>query len=172
MTAEIQEGNLIFSFEFDAIKFDDSLYYREHFSKIKNGIAAVDILAVDNCTGYLIEIKDYTHPDTESLESTKLIEAIVNKVVSTLAAILPMKNNATSDDEKTLAKKFSKASQIQIVLHIENPPQRRTLKQSCYNFQEMEASLKMRLKPIDAHPKIVSKDNLKGLPWKVTRKVG
>jgi hypothetical protein len=45
-------------------------------------------------------------------------------------------------------------------------------KQSCYNIQEMEATLKIRLKPIDAHPKIVSKDNLKGLPWKVTRKVG
>lgn len=170
MTVEIQEGNLSFSFEFDAIKFDDSHYYREHFIKIKNGIAAVDILAVDNCMGYLIEIKDYTHPDTENLTPSELIEAIVNKVISTLAAMLPMKNNATNDDEKAIAKKFSKASQIQVVLHIEKPPPRRTLKQSCYNFQEMEGSLKKRLKPIDAHPKVVSKESLKNLPWTVTIK--
>lgn len=170
MSIEIQEGKLCFNFEFDAIKFDDSQYYREHFIKIKNGIAAVDILAVHESTGYLIEIKDYTHPDTENLKPNELIEAIVNKVISTLAAMLPMKNNALHDAEQGIAKKFSKASQIQIVLHIEKPPPRRTLKQSCYNFQEMEGALKNKLKPIDAHPKIISKENLKGLPWIVILK--
>ena len=54
------------------------------------------------------------------------------------------------------------------MLHIEKPPARRTLSQSCYNFQEIEASLKRKLKPIDVHPKVVAKDNLKGLPWVVT----
>lgn len=167
MTIEIQEEMLCFNFEFYAIKFDDSQYYREHFIKIKNNIAAVDILAVNDSIGYLIEIKDYKHPDTKNLTPSELIEITVNKVISTLAAILLMKNNAVNEDEKTIAKKFSKVSQIQIVLHIEKPPPRRTLKQSCWDFQAIEKSLKKRLKPIDAHPKIVSKENLKGLPWEV-----
>ncbi|MEY3760727.1 MAG: hypothetical protein QX196_04390 [Methylococcaceae bacterium] len=165
----IKEGNLCFSFEFDAIKFDDSVYYRDHFIKIQNGITAVDILAVNGKTGYLIEIKDYTHPDTGNLKPNELIEAIVNKVVSTLAAILPMKNEAGDQSEKKIAESFSKISHIRVVLHIEKPPARRTLKQSCYNFQEIETSLKRKLKPIDAHPKVVSKDDLKGLPWVVTK---
>jgi hypothetical protein len=168
MAVEIQEGKLHFSFAFDAIQFDKTQYYLNHFQGIKPCLQAVDILAVNESAGYLIEIKDYTHPDTKQLSSNDLIEAIVNKVISSLAAILPMKNNANIDEEQNIAKKFSKVSQIQIVLHIEKPPPRRTLKQSCYNVQKMEESLKNRLKPIDAHPKIVSKENLKGLPWTVT----
>lgn len=165
--ASITEGNLSFTFEFNAIKFDDTSYYREHFSKIQNNIAAVDILTVNNGIGYLIEIKDYTHPDTENLSSKDLIDAIIKKVISTLSAILPMKNSAGNEAERKIAEDFAKSSEIRIVLHIEKPPARRTLKQSCYNFQEIESSLKRKLKPIDAHPKVVSKENLKGLPWAV-----
>jgi len=102
--AIITEGNLSFTFEFDAVKFDDTSYYREHFSRIQNDIAAVDILAVNNGIGYLIEIKDYTHPDTENLTSNDLIEAIIKKVISTLSAILPMKNSANNPAEKKLQK--------------------------------------------------------------------
>jgi len=168
MPVNIQEGNLIFSFEFDAIKFDDSQYYREHFIKIQNGISAVDILAVNGSIGYLIEIKDYRHPDTEDLNPNALIEAIVNKVISTLSAMLPMKNNANISEEKNIAENFSKTSQIRVVLHIEMPPPRRTLEQSCFNFQNIQTILKRKLKPIDAHPKVVFKENLKCLPWTVT----
>ncbi len=166
MAIELPEGNLKFNFEFDAIKFDDSQYYQNHFKKIQNGIAAVDFLTVTQNTGYLI--KDYTHSETKPLTQSELIEAIINKVTSTLAAILPMKNNASIESEKKIASLFTKSSQIQVIFHIERPPPRRTLTQSCYNLQKMGLSLKERLKPIDAHPKIVSKTNLKGLPWTVT----
>jgi len=93
--------------------------------------------------------------------------AIVKKVLSTLAAILPMKNNAVISFEKNIANNFSKTSQIRVVLHIEIPPPRRTLKQSCFDLQNIQTKLGKRLKPIDAHAKVVSKGNLKGLPWKV-----
>lgn len=167
MPVNIQEKNLLFCFECDAIKFDDSQYYRDRFYKIQNGIRAVDIVAVNGSIGYLIEIKDYRHPDTKDLKPNKLIEAIVNKVISTLSAMLPMKNNANISEEKNIAESFSKTSQIRVVLHIEIPPPRRTLKQSCYSFQEIQTILKRKLKPIDAHPEIVSQKNLKCLPWTV-----
>jgi len=57
---QIIEGNLIFDFDCDAIKFDDSTFYRKHFSKMTNGIKAVDILAVNQEIGYLIEISNTT----------------------------------------------------------------------------------------------------------------
>ncbi len=41
---QIIEGKLIFDFDCDAIKFDDSTFYRKHFSKMTNGIKAVDIV--------------------------------------------------------------------------------------------------------------------------------
>lgn len=168
MAVNIQEKNLSFSFAFDAIKYDDSLYYREHFIKIQNGISAVDIIAVDNNTGYLIEIKDYTHPDTENEELPVLMDAIVNKVLSTLSAILPMKNNASNQIEKDIALSFSKTNVIKVFWHLELPPQRKGLKQSTWSPKDIEMKLKKKLKPIDAHPKVVSKKCPDRFSWKVT----
>lgn len=93
---QIIEGKLIFDFDCEAIKFDDSTFYRQHFSKIANEIKAVDILAVNQEIGYLIEIKDYTDPNTKNLTLKELIEIVINKVISTLAAILPMKNSVNN----------------------------------------------------------------------------
>jgi Holliday junction resolvase len=75
---QIIEGKLI---------FDDTAFYRNHFSRITNAIKAVDIVAVNKEIGYLIEIKDYTYPNTKNLSMNELIEAVINKVISTLAAI-------------------------------------------------------------------------------------
>jgi hypothetical protein len=170
MTVEIQEGNLSFSFEFDAIKFDDSQYYRKHFITIKNDLAAIDILAVNASIGYLIEVKDYTHQNTENLSQNYLIEAVINKVISTLSAILPMKNNANIATEKQIAALFSKTNDIKVFLHIELPPPTSKLEQSTWRFSNIQMKLKNKLKPIDAHPKVVSKESLKNLPWTVTTK--
>lgn len=164
----ITEGNLSFNFNFDAIKFDDTQYYKKHFQGIWKGITAVDILAVDKKTGYLIEIKDYTHPDTKRLKITELIPVVVDKVLFTLSAMIPMKQNAFYKKEKNITAKFCNTDTIQIVLHIEKSPPKRKLEQSTYKLEDIQMKMKRRLKPIDAHPKVVSKNNLKGLPWEVT----
>jgi len=39
----IKEGKLKFNFAFNAIKLDDSHYYRNSFIKIQEGIKAVDM---------------------------------------------------------------------------------------------------------------------------------
>ncbi len=163
---QIIEGKLIFNFDCDAIKFDESTFYRKHFSQITNGIKAVDILAVNHEIGYLIEIKDYTDPNTKNLTLKELIEIVINKVISTLAAILPMKisvNNSVI--EKNFARTFLRANEIKVIVHIELPPKRRTLKQSNWDLSNLQIQLGRRLKAIDAHPKIVSKDELPNLPW-------
>jgi len=164
---KITEGKLVFSFDCPALKFDDSRYYREHFIKIQNGLSAVDILAVKDGIGYLIEVKDYTHPDTQKLNLNDLIEAIVGKVISTLSALLPMKINAHHPIEKELASLFINTQQINVVLHIELPPPRSKLQQSTWDFQTIQMKLKHRLKPIDAHPKVVNKGHPSHFPWRV-----
>jgi len=165
----IQKGKLKFEFAFKAIKLDDSLYYRNSFMKVQNGLKAVDILAVDNTTSYLIEVKDYTHPDTKQLEPSKLIEDIVKKVVCSLAMLLPMREKSTNATEQEIIKEFLEKKELIIVFHIELPPRRRTLRQSNYDLVDIRKRLKDKLKSIadGKNIKVVSKDNLKSLPWSV-----
>ncbi len=166
----IKEGNLTFSFEFGAVKFDDSAFYRRQFVRIQNNIQAVDIVAVDNETAYLIEVKDYTHPDTENLTLKELIRTIISKILLTLSAILPMKNNANVRAEKMIAEKFSRADRISVIFHMELPPPRRTLRQSAFNIQNLQIQLRRKLRSVDPHLKIVSASNSEGLPWRVERR--
>jgi hypothetical protein len=73
-----------------ASKYDEWSFYRNQFAKQKNNIKAVDILAISpNQLAFFIEVKDYRHPDTE--KPSDLPEAIANKVLHTLAAMLPAK---------------------------------------------------------------------------------
>ncbi|CAG1770211.1 hypothetical protein BAC3_00877 [uncultured bacterium] len=172
---EIKEKNLIFIFEFDAIKFDESSFYRNCFGKInikkynpnetQKGVAAVDILAVNGNTGYLIEIKDYTKPNAK-LEIEKLIEVVANKVISTLAAILPMKNNASIPEEKDIAALFSKTNEIRIFLHIEFPPLSKLEQEASSDYQIIQTKLKSKLQYIDENPKVVTTEEA-DYPWSV-----
>lgn len=183
MTVEIQEGNLLFSFEFDAIKFDNTEYYRQHFGKIHvracrkkrtpcdritlKGVPAVDILAVNADTGYLIEIRDYTNPDTVDKNLDDLIEEFLGKVLLTLSAILPMKINANSS-EKEIANLFSNVSHIDVILHLELPSLPSSLQQASWSRSTIQMKLKNKLKE-NVNPKVVSKIHLQNLPWIVSQ---
>lgn len=167
---DIVEGRLTFSFpeNMKAIKFDDTAFYRNRFLKVRNNIKAIDIIALDDKKVYFIEIKDYTHPDTKNIKPSDLIEAVINKVIFSLAAILPMKNTADIEIEKEMAKKVSTANEIKVIVHIELPPKRRTLSQSNFDLQAIEIKLRSKLRVIDPHLKITTKDKLLGLPWSVS----
>lgn len=166
----IKEGRLQFDFPFDAISFDNTIYYRKHFMQIQKGVKAIDILAIKGNRNYMIEIKDYTHPNTEELSQIQLIEDIVKKIICSLSTIYPMALNANNEDEKDISIKFLKNSELFIIFHIEIPPPRRGLSQSRYRLSNIQTKLRERLKSITSksHIKVVSKDNLKNLPWSVT----
>ncbi len=178
----ITEGTLIFNFAFDAIKFDNTDYYRNHFGKIhvracrnkKNpcsrtilkGVPAVDILAVNTTTGYLIEVRDYTL-ETQEKRLDDLIEQFLGKVLLTLSAILPMKINATVTAERNIADLFSKVPQIEAILHLELPPLPSQLQLASWDRSEIQMDLKRKLKG-NINPKVVSKIDHQNLPWTVT----
>jgi hypothetical protein len=81
-----------------------------------------------------------------------------------------MKNYASIPTaEKEIVTLFSKTNEIKVYLHIELPPQRKGLKQSTWSPQDIQMKLESRLKPIDAHPKVVSKEYPNRFPWIVTK---
>lgn len=93
----IDEGRLRFGFpdRWQIGKYDDWSFYRNQFSKMRNGIKSLDILAIDSDkTAWLIEVKDYRV--NSRTKPSDLGEEIALKVSDTLAAIIPAKIHATN----------------------------------------------------------------------------
>lgn len=152
----------VFPKKWRASKYDEWAFYRNQFAKQQDGLKAVDLLALSpDRTVYLIEVKDYRHPETE--KPSALHDAIANKVIHTLAALLPAKLLANDEQEKTLATALLAAHQLRVIAHIEQPGG----KEQILDPADLKQKLEKRLRAIDPHVKIVSKDKLRGLPWEV-----
>lgn len=146
-----------------ASKYDEWAYYRNQFAKQGNGIAAVDVLAVSpGHAAYLIEVKDYRHP--EAVKPSELPAAIANKVLCTLAAMLPASLLAVEVSEKNLAKDIIGCQSLHVVLHVEQPRAHKPV----VDLADIKQKLKGKLRAIDPHAKIVHMAGMAGLNWTVT----
>lgn len=160
---DIQEGTLTFTFETDdgllASQYDTWAFYRKQFIGIANGIKAVDFIYLDNTqkTAWLIEVKDYRHPDTERIKPSDLGETVALKVRDTLAGLVAASCNANDPHEKELAKQALKAKKFRVVLHMEQNQHRLKFIDPADVLQK----LKQRLKAVDAHPCVVHQGSLK-----------
>lgn len=155
---------LVFTFpnRWSATKYDDWSFYRNQFSRQGAGIKAVDAIALDpNGTAFLIEVKDYRHPDTE--KPSQLPAAIASKVLHTLSALLPAKLLATDPDEAGLAGDVLTCSSLRIVAHIEQPQRHRGV----VDPADLRQKLRELLRAVDPHVKVVSLTKMQGLPWTV-----
>lgn len=160
----LQVGGLSFTFPeaWHADKYDDWAFYRNHFGRQFNGIQAVDLLARSpDGTAYVIEVKDYRHPDTA--KPSELPQTIANKVLFTLAAMLPAKLGANASDERALAERILSCRKLRVVAHLELPRSHRQI----VNPADLKQKLAQLLRAVDAHPKVVSRDNMHGLAWTV-----
>lgn len=156
--------NLTFTFPdgWEAEKFDDWNFYRGHFSRQMNGIKAIDLLAKGpDGIAYLIEVKDYRHPDT--IKPTGLADAIANKVLMSLAALLPAKHRASDPAEKALATSVLSCSDFKVIAHLELPQAHKPV----VDPADIKQKLKQRLAAVDRHLKVVSMDKMQGLAWTV-----
>lgn len=95
----IQESRLEFSFSdyVQAIKYDDTPFYREHYEKMP-GAKGVDILAVSDTVLYIIEVKDCSSTAANQDKWRRsfngmeiLAEEIALKVSHTCAALVGAK---------------------------------------------------------------------------------
>jgi hypothetical protein len=165
--SKIKEDKLEFLFDFDAIKLDDTNYYRNKFQKVQNNLKVIDILAINAKKNYFIEIKDYTYPNTKSIKQIELIEAIIKKVVCSLSMLYPMSYKALDINEKSIAKLFFNKKELTVVLHIEKPPLTTKLEQSKWDLSDLQSKLRQRLKYIADSVKVVSIKKMQKLPWNV-----
>lgn len=165
----ITEGVLNFNFPTDdgslPSKYDEWRFYRHHFCKITEGIKAVDFIYIDqtqHCT-WLIEVKDYRHPQTEKIKPSELADAITLKVRDTLAGLAAAKFNATDENEKQFSQHALEMSEIRVVLHLEQVLAKRYIEPA-----DILTKLKQKLKAIDAHLKVVNQKSLKSdMRWVV-----
>lgn len=176
MTSVVVDG-LTFTFPntWETAKCDDWVFYRRQFQRVRDGIKAVDLLALSPGSReqdqprilWLIEVKDYRrHFRTKTVS---LDEEMAEKVLGTLASLLPAKLGATASDEARLAGKALNAQKIRVVLHLEQPqtvlsfyPRNRLI-----NEANVLQNLRKRVKAIDPHPEVVNMRHTH-LPWTVT----
>lgn len=163
----IVEGRLKFKFECDAMKLDDSRFYRDKFVKIQSGIKYIDILAVNGRDNYFIEIKDYSHPKTTSLKSNEFISSIVKKVIDSLAILFPMKI-CSYTSEVDIASKVLSNDNLTLILHIEKPTLGGKLKQSKWNESNISIKIKQQLQGILKSVKFTSIAKSNTLPWYIS----
>lgn len=147
-----------------ATKYDDWVYYRQHFVRQMEGIKGVDILAINsNKEAFLVEVKDYRHPDT--VKPSDLPYKVCNKVLYTLAALLPTRLHANDPAEQQFAAVLLQCQSLRVVLHVELPPRHRPV----VDLADLRQKLKQLLRAVDPHVKVVSKGKMHdlGLVWTV-----
>ncbi len=164
-TIDVDGLKFKFNDEIKTSKFDDWSFYRNQFSKMANGIKAVDIIVVENKTVYLVEVKDYRGRLRE--KSLDLATEIQIKVLSTLSAMIPASCNANDIDEKQFARQVCSSTKIRVVLHLEQSPSTSKLHPHIIYWSNLQQKLRKILKAVDPHPKVVNHSELHGLPWAV-----
>ncbi|MDO9141019.1 MAG: hypothetical protein Q7U38_11920 [Methylobacter sp.] len=160
---------LFFDFpdDWQASKYDDWSFYKNQFSRMWNGIKALDLLAIDtDKTAWLIEVKDYrVNPRTKPSD---LAEEIAHKVFDTLAAIIPAKIHATDPVEKQLAHAVSASRKLRVVLHLEQPAKHSKLRPRAIKPADVQQKTRQLLKPVDAHALVVEIGEMRKLAWHVS----
>lgn len=156
------EGTFEFAFptSIGVSKYDDSPFYRNQFSRCQP--KGVDFVAVEPSRGvlWLLEVKDYrVHRRTKP---TDLGDEMRQKVLDTLAGLLTA---GIYRVDGVLAREALKCQEVRVVLHLELPKAPR----NAVNPSSIALKLKQLLKPVCAHPKVVSIESPGNLPWTVTR---
>lgn len=165
-TVAVQGLNFEFPSNWEVSKYDEWRFYRNHFSKVRNKLKGLDLLAVDpDGIAWLIEVKDYrVHARTKP---STVDDEVVGKVLATLAALLPAKVNANDVHEAAMAEAVLGAKKLRVVLHLEQPEKHSTLRPRAINPADVQQALRRRLRSIDAHPFVAETNRMGSLAWRV-----
>lgn len=148
-------------------KYDEWSFYRNRFIKVKNGIKALDLLAVSpDGTAWLVEAKDYRV--NSRTKPSNLADEVTQKTLDTLAAILPAKINGDVDQEVQVVRKVVRAQKLRVVLHLEQAAKHSKLFPRAIDPADVQMKLRQQLKPVDAHPLVVEMARMGNLQWTVS----
>ena len=156
----LTEGNLQFQFPLGDVAehYDEWAFYRNQFQSVAGGSKAVDFVFVDDTEKWLIEVKDYRIH--WRIKPSCLSEELAIKVRDSLAGIAAASCNANDPDEKRMAKRALRTGRWIIVLHLEQPRVPSKIRPWIVAPADLTQKLRRVLKAIDAHPKVVNKDNM------------
>jgi hypothetical protein len=159
---------LLFAFpdSWKVTKYDDWAFYKRQFITMDDGIKAVDLAAFDEQERlWLIEVKDFRRHSRQ--KDIPLHEEVWKKVYDTLAGLFAAKCNAVNE-EQTFARATADARKICVVLHMEQPAHPSKLYPESLNSADVSQQLRIKIKPIDPHPLVMSKTAMPSyLQWSV-----
>lgn len=119
MTTLDVDGRLFtFVDSIEATKYDEWVFYLRRFQDL--GVKAVDVVALsEDGVLYLVEVKDYTHPQAERMPHD-LVERVAGKCRDTLAGLAAAQFNADGDEQR-MARAALRSDRLRVVLHVELP---------------------------------------------------
>lgn len=168
MIVDVEGAEFSFSVEWSAFKYDDSNFYRDVFSRVHDGLGAVDIVAVerDLVTGHdarvvLIEVKDYRHPTARGKKPSELVEEMLRKVTATLSGLSVGARRAEDSAEMSLSARAQTSARVEVILHCENPVT------PIVDPSELAIKLRQRLQTIVDFVSVGTQSRPSG-PWSVT----
>lgn len=161
----LQEGRLEFRFpdDWQATAYDKWPFYQNRFKDCCCGNKAVDILALaPNQILWLIEVKDYRqHRRTKDIS---LWDEIAIKARDTLAGLVAARFADGQAHQNDAARSLA-ASKIRVILHLEQSVKHSKLFPRTFDPEIVRLKLRLLLKPIDAHPRVVELNDMAGVPW-------
>jgi len=165
----ISLGALCFCFDDDwrASQYDEWSFYRRRFMQIRNGVKAIDLLAISpDRTTWFIEVKDYRR--SRRTKPIDLADEVAQKVFDTLAALLPARVNGDVAEERSCAKEALDGTKLRVVLHLEQPVTHSRLFPRAIDPANVLMKLRQLVKAVDPHPRVVETSRMSSLEWSVT----
>ena len=167
MMTDLREGKLTFSFPggWVAEPYDTWVIYQKHIKDCCCGLNAADFLAIDQeNTLWIIEVKDYRIHRRGKIIS--LIDEMAIKVAHTLSGLVIAAKDS-NHAQYQFARECVHVNRFRVVLHLEQPMKPSKLFPRQFMLADIQSKLKQLIKPIDAHPLVVEKDDLRYVGWNV-----
>jgi hypothetical protein len=167
---ELSEGSLTFSFPETWVvsKYDQWPYYKNQFKDSCLGNKAVDFMAFDpqNGTLWMIEVKDYRiHGRTKTLSIWDEIALKTRDTLAGLVSAIVHKEYA----EFVFVRLVTHVRKFRVVLHLEQPAMPSKLFPRPFDNAKLQQKIKQLIKPIDAHPKVMSISTISSSAWQVKK---
>lgn len=168
MTIDFTEGRLTFSFAdgCNATAYDRWAFVRNQYQSVCGSTKAVDFLCINGGVLWVIEVKDYRLPRTPKPSNLSMM--VARKVRDSIAGLVAAQCNANDPHEQQFAQSALRATQLRVVLHVEQPQKVSKLFPRAVDPGDLKSKIKKLLKAIDAHPEIVDQNSLKAnMNWTV-----
>lgn len=158
----LREESLEFVFapQWRATKYDAWRFHIDHFQNAFGGCKAVDFVAINAGTLWLIEVKDFRVGPRRAVDASgKRVQdlwlEIAQKVRCTLAGLYTAAVRATNDDERDIAALALTCRDMKVVLHMEQPKKATTL-HPLQDVSLLTQKLKQLVGVVDPHPRVVN----------------